>query len=99
MIYRDIVDGIILCVPPYLVIIVTWQELFSLLGSGLFQDVAEVLEGLGGDELVVFSRDSFDGLHQLCDVERLRQGVKRRAPVDHDREDARLQRELTGAAK
>lgn len=77
MIYRDIVDGIILCVPPYLVIIVTWQELFSLLGSGLFQDVAEVLEGLRRDELVVISgRDSFDGLDELGDVDRLRQRVQ-----------------------
>ena len=63
--------------PPYLVIIVTWQELFSLLGSGLFQDVAEVLEGLRRDELVVISgRDSFDGLDELGDVDRLRQRVQ-----------------------
>ena len=72
--------------------------MFPLLRSSLFQNVAEVLEGLRRDELVVVAGgNGLDGLDDFGDVERLSQSVERRSAVDDDWQNARFQRQFARA--
>jgi hypothetical protein len=65
---------------------ITGQQLFSLFGSGFFENVVEVFEGLSRDELVVVAGGhGLDGFDDFSDVKGLSQSVKRSLSVHDNR--------------